>query len=107
MPHTYKSLFSFSSIFLNIQARKTNSSSALGMLFDHGCDAINSAITPVTSGACFGLGWLHGWTYLTTCVFFAFFFQTWEEYYVGEMNLPFFNGPSEVSSPFTGLKTSI
>ncbi len=77
------------------QARRTKSSSALGMLFDHGCDAINSVISPVTTAACVGMGWELGWVYLTSTVFVAFFFQTWEEYYVGEMNLPVFNGPSE------------
>jgi ethanolaminephosphotransferase len=65
------------------------------MLFDHGCDAINSVITAFSQAGCFGLGWLGGWSYIATCVYLAFFFQTWEEYYVGEMILPIFNGPSE------------
>ena len=30
------------------QARKTGSSSALGMLFDHGCDSINGGVTSIS-----------------------------------------------------------
>jgi ethanolaminephosphotransferase len=77
------------------QARKTGSSSALGMFFDHACDAINAGITVISMGSVLGTGWSGR---LFTCyasTFFPFFFQTWEEYYTGSMLLPPFNGPTE------------
>jgi len=77
------------------QARKTGSSSALGMLFDHACDAINAGITVIAMGSVLGTGWTGR---LFTCYgssFLPFFFQTWEEYYTGSMLLPPFNGPTE------------
>eukprot|EP01036_Dinobryon_divergens_P024682 gene24682-33154_t len=70
------------------QARKTGSSSPLGMLFDHGCDAINSSITTVTIGSVmlvFGM----------LCGQVVLFFATWEEHYVGMFILPAINGPSD------------
>lgn len=77
------------------QARKTQSSSALGMFFDHGCDAINAGVTIVSMGSILGTGWSGKLfiTYLSSWV--PFYFQTWEEYYSGSMILPPFNGPTE------------
>ena len=77
------------------QARRTKSSSALGMLFDHGCDALNSGIMCINMGAVVNTGWT---TKIFMCVwsgFVPFYFQTWEEYYTGSMILPSFNGPTE------------
>jgi ethanolaminephosphotransferase len=77
------------------QARRTGSSSALGQLFDHGCDAVNACIIPI----CFGSVIASGWTVaIFLCLwsgFVPFYFQTWEEYHTGQLILPFFNGPSE------------
>eukprot|EP01083_Nonionella_stella_P077789 212575_1 len=78
------------------QARRTNSSSPLGMLFDHGVDAINIVLGPMNmtsvlragSGLPFFLVW--------PCASVSpFFFATWDEYYTDELNLAIINGPSD------------
>eukprot|EP01033_Poteriospumella_lacustris_P014040 gene14040-10032_t len=77
------------------QARRTGSSSALGMFFDHACDSINAGVTIIAMGSVLGTGWtpLLFITYLAS--FIPFYLQTWEEYYSRTMILPPFNGPSE------------
>lgn len=77
------------------QARKTKTSSPLGMLFDHGCDAINAGITAIPIGSVLGTGWSVGIFFSLYCGFVPFYFQTWEEYYSGAMVLPIINGPTE------------
>jgi ethanolaminephosphotransferase len=77
------------------QARKTGSSSPLGMLFDHGCDAMNAVISPITVSAVYGTGWTTKLFLTYGCATIPFFLQTWEEFYIGEMFLPVINGPSE------------
>ena len=80
------------------QARRTGSSSPLGLLFDHGCDALNAGL----------IGWaviaLHicyeGPSSWHTFVFwfipiYTFYLSTWEEYHTGEFYLPLINGPNE------------
>jgi ethanolaminephosphotransferase len=65
------------------------------MLFDHGCDAINAGLMCIPMGAVVASGWT---TKLYLCIFSGFvpfYFQTWEEYYIGSMVLPPFNGPTE------------
>jgi ethanolaminephosphotransferase len=77
------------------QARKTGSSSALGMVFDHGCDAINAGITLLAMGCVMGTGWT-GKLFMTYySAFIPFYIQTWEEYYTGSMIFPAFNGPTQ------------
>jgi ethanolaminephosphotransferase len=102
------------------QARRTGSGSALGLLFDHGCDAINSifgsanwiaamALIPgcvddlnggenvqsvsIVSELFGGDGILAA--LLILCPMMAFYVSTWEQYYTGKLTLPPFNGPSE------------
>eukprot|EP01082_Thalassiosira_pseudonana_P005003 g4080.t1 g4080 contig15:297891-299459(+) len=97
------------------QARKTGSSSPLGLLFDHGCDAINSILGSANWIAAMGLfpsninGEYSGGSIvseffggdatlaalLILCPMIAFYISTWEQYYTGELILPPFNGPSE------------
>ena len=77
------------------QARRTLSSSPLGMLFDHGCDAVNAGLVAISMSSVYGIGWSYKMFYLYICGFVPFYFQTWEEYYVGAMFLPIFNGPSD------------
>lgn len=77
------------------QARRTNSSSCLGLLFDHGCDAINAGLLSVAMGSVFGTGWTCKIFLCYFIAFFPFYTQTWEEYYSGAMILPLLNGPSE------------
>ncbi|KAJ1966175.1 hypothetical protein GGI12_000266 [Dipsacomyces acuminosporus] len=78
------------------QARRTGSSSPLGELFDHGCDALNCTIAGIVEASAFGCG--VSWrtvaiAFLTTS---TFFFSTWEEYHTGILYLGYVNGPTEI-----------
>jgi len=105
------------------QARKTGSSSALGLLFDHGCDAMNSIMGSANWIAAMGMvagsvsdllgktthgniqdqSWLSEVfggdavlaALLMLCPMIAFYISTWEQFYTGKLVLPPFNGPSE------------
>jgi ethanolaminephosphotransferase len=107
------------------QARKTGSSSPLGLLFDHGCDALNSifgsanwivamGLLPGRVNDLLGEGeeavnniqnksllseFLGGDAIIATVLILApmipFFVATWEHYFTGKLILPIFNGPSE------------
>jgi ethanolaminephosphotransferase len=80
------------------QARRTNSSSPLGLLFDHGCDAVNSMFGSANWMVGMGLVPRHDpllcWAVLFG-PFAMFYIATWEEYYTGELILPLVNGPNE------------
>jgi ethanolaminephosphotransferase len=77
------------------QARKTGSSSPLGLLFDHGCDAMNTFVSGLSLFTVIQLGnstlALAGYI----IAFSVFFMATWEEYYIESLNLPCFNGANE------------
>lgn len=77
------------------QARRTGSSSPLGLLMDHGCDAFNCVVggLSIASCTCQGPTW-KSWSVLMTTVI-VFFMNTWEEYYRGALILPIINGPNE------------
>uniref|UniRef100_A0AAV1UPU4 CDP-alcohol phosphatidyltransferase n=1 Tax=Peronospora matthiolae TaxID=2874970 RepID=A0AAV1UPU4_9STRA len=77
------------------QARRTQSSSPLGLLFDHGCDALNVSVGTITMASVLQLG--ATWKTLAVVLsgHFAFIFATWEEYYSGSLELPVINGPTE------------
>jgi len=77
------------------QARKTGSSSPLGLLFDHGCDAINTFISGLSLFTVIQLGnsFWSVWGFIVA--FVTFFMATWEEYYTGSLDLPIFNGANE------------
>ncbi|OBZ80335.1 Cholinephosphotransferase 1, partial [Choanephora cucurbitarum] len=72
------------------QARRTGTSSPLGELFDHGCDAVNCTYVALLQSAALGLG--H--SPLAACLLFVtiagFYLSTAEEYYTG-----YVNGPTE------------
>ncbi|CAE7838232.1 AAPT2 [Symbiodinium sp. CCMP2592] len=79
------------------QARRTGSSSPLGLFLDHGADALNIVLSSLNIMAllqlgdgknweCFGV-----WAASTT----PFFFATWEEYFTGSLYLGVFNGPTD------------
>ena len=78
-----------------VQARRTNSSSPLGMLFDHTCDTINAGLMSIAIASSLATGWTVRIYFCLLSGFFPFYFQAWEEYYIGTMVLPPFNGPSE------------
>ncbi|KAF9366224.1 hypothetical protein BGX34_005150 [Mortierella sp. NVP85] len=77
------------------QARRTGSSSPLGELFDHGCDALNCCIGAVNQAACMSMG--HSWyaAFLLLLTTLPFFLSTWEEYHTGVLYLGYINGPTE------------
>eukprot|EP00612_Vaucheria_litorea_P003303 CAMPEP_0171459656 /NCGR_PEP_ID=MMETSP0945-20130129/4850_1 /TAXON_ID=109269 /ORGANISM="Vaucheria litorea, Strain CCMP2940" /LENGTH=277 /DNA_ID=CAMNT_0011985713 /DNA_START=299 /DNA_END=1132 /DNA_ORIENTATION=+ len=78
------------------QARRTKSGSALGLLFDHGCDALNCTLGSFVFASSINTGpspylLFHCFNVMST----TFFWATWEQYHTGEMILPIINGPSE------------
>jgi ethanolaminephosphotransferase len=79
------------------QARKTGNSSPLGLLFDHGCDAMTTWVTGMTLFTVlqFGNGWVSMFSYIIVMV--PFFCATWEEFYIDGLYLPIINGPNEGS----------
>jgi len=104
------------------QARKTGSSSPLGLLFDHGCDAVNSlfgsanwiaamAMIPGNVRTILGedsdnvqtrsiVSDIFGGDAMLACILIlgpmtAFYVSTWEQYHTGKLVLPPFNGPTE------------
>jgi ethanolaminephosphotransferase len=82
------------------QARRTQSSNALGMVFDHGCDAINAGIGAINLLVVLGIVSSGEWDAFLVLSAFAspfvpFYVATWEEYYTGALVLPIINGPAE------------
>lgn len=77
------------------QARRTGSSSALGLLFDHGCDALTTTVIALMICTGLQLGPTGYTATLWSGMAFTFFAATWEEYYTGELHLPIINGPNE------------
>ncbi|EPY19468.1 ethanolaminephosphotransferase [Strigomonas culicis] len=77
------------------QARRTGTSSPLGLLMDHGCDAFNCIVGGLNLAAALACGpcW-KVWVILSNTVV-VFFLNTWEEYYRGVLVLPVINGPNE------------
>lgn len=68
------------------QARRTNSSSPLGELFDHGCDSISIVFVSVGTIAAVRLGTLPNWMFF--CCFismFMFFCAQWQTYVSGTL----------------------
>jgi len=77
------------------QARKTGSSSPLGLLFDHGCDAMNTFITGLSVFTVTQLGNTNYTVYAAIIGMITFYIATWEEFYVESLNLPIINGANE------------
>ena len=79
------------------QARKTGSSSPLGLLFDHGCDALNVTLGVNVTLCAFKCspsdGVFHCLVFLVPSL--PFFIGTWEHYHTHHLYLPVVNGPSE------------
>ncbi|XP_058263559.1 cholinephosphotransferase 1 isoform X2 [Hemibagrus wyckioides] len=68
------------------QARRTNSSSALGELFDHGCDAVSTVFVSVGSCICAGIGTYPNWMFFCGFVgMFMFFCAHWQTYVSGTL----------------------
>ncbi|CAK7273144.1 Phosphotransferase [Sporothrix epigloea] len=77
------------------QARRTHQSSALGELFDHGVDALNTSLEVLLFAGSQNMG--QGWK--TVATLFAslttFYVQTWEEYHTHTLTLGVVSGPVE------------
>lgn len=61
------------------QARRTNSSSPLGLLFDHGCDALNVSVGTMTMASILQMGATWRTLGFVLSGHFVFIFATWEE----------------------------
>jgi ethanolaminephosphotransferase len=78
------------------QARKINASSPLGMLVDHGCDALSMVILSQNLLKILDFGDDYWPKIVLMSVSLAgFFMTTLEEYVVGSMELPIVNAPNE------------
>ncbi|XVF03086.1 hypothetical protein REPUB_Repub04eG0230200 [Reevesia pubescens] len=75
------------------QARRTNSSSPLGELFDHGCDALACAFETLAFGSTAMCGRDTFWFWVISAV--PFYGATWEHYFTNTLILPVVNGPTE------------
>ncbi|KAJ7943247.1 Choline/ethanolaminephosphotransferase 1 [Quillaja saponaria] len=75
------------------QARRTNSSSPLGELFDHGCDALACAFESLAFGSTAMCGRSTFWFWLISAI--PFYGATWEHYFTNTLILPAVNGPTE------------
>lgn len=77
------------------QARRTGTSSPLGELFDHGCDALNCTFVVLLQAAALGLGHSSDTALIFLVTVIGFYLSTVEEYYTGVLNLGIVNGPTE------------
>lgn len=78
------------------QARRSGSSSPLGLLLDHGADALNIVLSALNVMALLQAG--DSWAECAAIWLASsspFFFATWEEYHTGALFLGFFNGPTD------------
>lgn len=67
------------------QARRTNSSSPLGQLFDHGCDAVSNVLLSLTLADATGLGFSRATAVLLAAQIIPFFVGQWNEHATGRM----------------------
>ncbi|KAL5710620.1 ethanolaminephosphotransferase [Ranunculus cassubicifolius] len=75
------------------QARRTNSSSPLGELFDHGCDALACTFEALAFGSTSMCGKDTFWFWVLSAV--PFYGATWEHFFTNTLILPAVNGPTE------------
>jgi ethanolaminephosphotransferase len=77
------------------QARRTQTSSALGQFFDHGCDAITGISELIKLCATFNLGASSRTFYLIYLIAVGFILTSWEEYVTKRFHLAAINAPDE------------
>eukprot|EP00250_Pteridium_aquilinum_P007716 c17384_g1_i1 orf=339-1508(-) len=75
------------------QARRTSSSSPLGELFDHGCDALSCAFETMAFGSSVMSGKHTMWFWVIATI--PFYAATWEHFFTNTLILPEINGPTE------------
>lgn len=68
------------------QARRTQSSSPLGQLFDHGCDALSTVFNVLSAVATVQVGAGYRAFIALSSVSTAFYLAQWEEYHTGVMS---------------------
>jgi len=68
------------------QARRTNSQSPLGELFDHGCDSVSAVFVTIACCCAVQLG-VYPWLMFWACMFsyFAFYCAHWQTYVSGKL----------------------
>ncbi|CAF4272523.1 unnamed protein product, partial [Adineta steineri] len=74
------------------QARRTNSSSPLGELFDHGCDSVSTVFVTVAFCCVLQLGvhpWVMFWCCMLSCV--TFYCAHWQTYVSGKLKFGTFD----------------
>jgi ethanolaminephosphotransferase len=76
------------------QARRTGSSSPLGELFDHGCDALTLGLIGIITAAATRIGSVRAFAALIVG-WGPFYLAHWEEYHSGILIMGKFNGPTE------------
>jgi len=77
------------------QAKRTNSGSPLGLIFDHGVDScVTFFITIAICHLCYLQNW-YNCLFLWFTITSTFYLNTWEEYITGVLNLPIIHGVSE------------
>jgi len=81
---------------VHVQARRTGTSSPLGVFLDHNIDALNITLSTmnVLSMLQAGTSKLECWL-IWVLSSSPFFFTTWDQYYTGVLHLGFMNGPSD------------
>ncbi|KAK3015407.1 hypothetical protein RJ639_007479, partial [Escallonia herrerae] len=75
------------------QARRTDSTSPLGELFDHGCDALGCALEALAFGSTAMCGRRTFWFWVISAI--PCYCATWERYFTNILILPTINGPTE------------
>jgi len=89
----------FSYLLLDIldgkQARRTKSSSPLGMIVDHGSDALVTFLLTLSLATIVGIDKPIFYSLMWFMANCAFFFTTLEEYFTGIMYFPMFSGVAE------------
>lgn len=77
------------------QARRTNSSSPLGQLFDHGIDSIVATLSTIMFTSAMGIGCSFESFMLLFCFKCIFYFVSFEEFFTHSFVLGRFSGPTE------------
>jgi ethanolaminephosphotransferase len=76
-------------------ARKTGQSSPLGLLVDHGCDALTTFLFTMCLGSIVRLEGAFMYTVIWLMAAHTFYLCTWEEYQTDRLDFPCFHGVSE------------
>lgn len=77
------------------QAVRTNSSSPLGQMFDHGVDSLVSTLVGITLSSSLGLGAGNDMLFLISGILIIFYLTTFREKMTGNFSLGYINGPTE------------